>query len=292
MLGMCSKEMKSFSFAVFFFSLLVLFAPLNSHASATATISGQIDPLNWTEDPASSLPAFWTSDSSQTIMWWNQGGTVQTSVSTDGTVRDSHYISPTWTWGAPYNITSTYTGPEGTGTAIGSADATLLSFSATTTANLNSVEASGRGARVSWFQVTGSGTLTFTFPYSVHYDLKRDDLSDGAFAYSYPSAQLENFGQVLYDYKNVKGVYTPSSIQEHWWLWGPGPMSANGDSYGVMTLSLHFNDKDWGYFNAVADGQCSAYSIVPTKPVPLPSGLLLLGPGFVGIAAVRRRFNK
>ena len=291
MFGIRSKEMKPFTYAVFFFSLLCLFSPSYANASATATLSGQIDPLNWTEDPASSLPPFWSSDSGQTIMWLNQSGTVQTSVSTDGTERDSHLISPTWVWGDLNTVTSTYAGSEGSGTATGSADANLLSFSAATTANLQSVEASGRSARVSWFQVTGSGTLTFSFPYSLHYELSRGDVSDGAFAYSRPDAELTNFGKVLYDNANAVSVYAPSSNEESWWLWGAGALSASGDSSGVMTLSLYFNDKDWGYFNAIADGDSSAYADVPANPVPLPAGYLLFGPGLVVIAAARRRFN-
>lgn len=290
MIGIRPREMTSFFYALFFLSLLCLFTPSNSHASATSILSGQIAQLNWTEDPTSTLAPFWSSDSGQTIMWWNQGGTVQTSASTDGTVRDSDYISPTWTWGNPYTVTSTYTGSVGTGTATASADASLVSFSAATTANHQSVEARGNAARVSWFQVTGSGTLTFTFPFSFHYDLARGDVSEGAFAYSYPGSELTNFGQVLYDYRNAVSVYSPSSNQKSWWLWGSGPLSASGDSNGVMTLSLYFNDKDWGYFNAIASGESSAYS--PTNPVPIPAGYLLLGPGLVVIAVARRRFGK
>jgi len=282
-----TKRMKPFFLAVFFFYLLCSLASSNSHASATATLSGQIAPLNWTEDPASSLPLFWSSDSGQTIMWWNQGGTVQTSVSTNGTVRDSHYISPTWIWGNLNTVTSTYTGTEGTGISTASADASLLSFSDLTTATNQSVESSSNGARVSWFQVTGSGTLTFTFPYSFHYDLTRGNVSDGAFAYSRPGSELTNFGKVLYDYKNAVSVYSPSSNQKSWWLWESGPMSASGDSNGVMTLSLYFNDKDWGYFNAIASGESSAYS--PTNAVPTPAAIWLLGSGLIGLVGVGRK---
>jgi hypothetical protein len=55
---------------------------------------------------------------------------------------------------------------------------------------------------------------------------------------------------------------------------------------GIDTLTLVGSDPSGG------NGFMIDYFTYNTNPVPLPSAVLLLGPGIAGLAAIRRRFTK
>jgi hypothetical protein len=53
---------------------------------------------------------------------------------------------------------------------------------------------------------------------------------------------------------------------------------------------LHTNpNPEAGYIN---NATLTAYGVIERSTVPVPAGILLLGPGLVGLAATRRRFKK
>jgi hypothetical protein len=292
MSGKGSKNVLFSSFVSGLFFFLIVFSPFGAFASSSASVSGQIAELNWNGlNPE--LPGFWvSSDSGQTIgLWLNQVSTVQSRATVDSVQKSSSGTSY-WDWTEPHSAVSPYSGSEGSVSAVGSTTATFLSFTTNTASHSRTVEAYAQGARVSWFQVSGSGTLTFTFPYSVHYQLSRDDSSDMVAAYTRPRAELTSFGQVLYDWPNTTSVTTPWDIYETWFLAGSAAMEAEGDTNGTMVLSMHFNDKDWGYFSVSANGECSAYTVAAANPVPLPPSLLLLAPSLMGLVAMRRRYKR
>ena len=68
-------------------------------------------------------------------------------------------------------------------------------------------------------------------------------------------------------------------------------ISAPTTNYGMMLARVD-DPNPFAYFVASFSGSSPNRPFLDVTPVPIPSALLLFGPGLIGLAAVRRRFKK
>ena len=119
------------------------------------------------------------------------------------------------------------------------------------------------------FQVSGTGIVMFMIDYEINVALNNS--ATDAWASSYVSIEISNN-----DY--TRWSYSSAEIWKSLW---DGEIGSWSDD-GMLVAAMFFYDGEIGHFDAWASTDSSSY-------VPIPSTLLLLGSGLIGVLAIKRR---
>jgi hypothetical protein len=106
----------------------------------------------------------------------------------------------------------------------------------------------------------------------------------------------------FYGWQGTSGYAGHLDAGTYWIAFGEAPGSSFQGSMGTSPLTSpvmaaeaynYYNGQSWsGWWVAPQGSGLGVYARIYGNPVPLPGAFWLLGPGLVGLAAIRRRFKK
>ena|GEM_PF-2303075 len=189
----------------------------------------------------------------------------------DGRYSDSDYDDTSeWSWGET-GVTASTPYAEGSGwtttSEVGETVWALADGSYNTYAYADAL-----AKRWVDFEISGSGYVTVNVDYSLDLYVSTDRAGDEAYAYASSYIELYNYDTVDLDYDKD---YLDYAVYD-----GAGDAFAAG---GTLTLSVWFNDGEYGGIYATVDNRAEVYS-----PIPEPSTMLLLGSGLLAVPFIRR----
>ncbi len=252
--------------AVFIISgIMALAGPASVHAAAVSNSTALLDWGSFEIILDSGMGLTWIERREDVVAYADD------DYAFDGPYSDSDYDDTTeWSWGE-IGVTASTPYAEGSGwTTTSEVGETVWALAD----GAPNTYASAWAFADRWvgFEISGSGYVTVNVDYSLDLYVSTDRAGDEAYAYAssyielYSSSGDWDYDEDFLDY----AVYD-----------GAGDAFAAG---GTLTLSVWFNDGEYGEIYAEVYNDAEVYS----APIPEPSTMLLLGSGLLAVPFIRR----